>query len=45
MLHGLTTNAHLARIAAEPRLHLFKNGFVLPAFDPAFLAGRAFGFL
>jgi hypothetical protein len=30
MLHGLSAFAHLNRVPIEPRLHSFKDGFVLP---------------
>src|SRR5215470_2324622 len=38
MLHGLTTHAHLFRVAVEPVLHRLENVLVLPARYPAFLA-------
>jgi hypothetical protein len=31
MLDGLAAKAHFHRVSIEPRLHSFKDGFVLPA--------------
>jgi hypothetical protein len=31
VLNGLASDAHLVRVAIEPRLHGLKDGFVLPS--------------
>ena len=40
---GRAADAHALRRAVEPVLHGVDHGLMLPALDPAFLAGRALG--